>query len=67
MGKLKPDRKSASSPQSMNRISMIISENWDEIWSVVQQRDQANQNINRQNLRALLQKSHNYKNSSRGG
>jgi hypothetical protein len=56
MGKLKPDRKSASSPQSIQRIAMIITENWDETWRIVQQRDLSTKAINRQNLRALFQR-----------
>jgi hypothetical protein len=38
MGKLKPDRKRACSQKSIDRIAMIIQENWDEIWAIVQQR-----------------------------
>ncbi len=56
MDKLKPNRKSVSSPQSIDRINIIISESWDEIWSIVQQRDRAIQATYRQNLRSLFQK-----------
>ena len=55
MDKLKPNRKIVSSPQSIDRINVIISENWDEIWSIVQQRERAVQAIYRQKLRSLLQ------------
>ncbi len=60
MGKLKPDRKSACSQKSIDRIAMIISENWDEIWMIVQQREQASRSINRQYRRSLLRKSSNF-------
>ena len=56
MDKLKPNRKLVSSPQSIDRINVIISENWDEIWSIVQQRERAVQAIYRQKLRSVLQK-----------
>ncbi len=56
MAKLKPHRKLVSSPQSIDRINVIISENWDEIWSIVQQRERAVQATYRQKLRSLLQK-----------
>jgi|GEM_PF-2863575 len=56
MDQLKPNRKSVSSPQSIDRINIIISESWDEIWGIVQQRDRAIQAIYRQKLRSLLQK-----------
>lgn len=56
MDKLKPNRKVVSSPQSIDRINVIISENWDEIWSIVQQRERAVQAIYRQKLRSVLQK-----------
>ena len=56
MNKLKSNRKLVSSPQSIDRINVIISENWDEIWSIVQQRERAVQAIYRQKLRSLLQK-----------
>ncbi|MCY7334758.1 MAG: hypothetical protein LH613_00850 [Chamaesiphon sp.] len=56
MDKLKPNRKSVSSPQSIDRINIIISESWDEIWSIVQQRDRAIQATYRQKLRSLFQK-----------
>ena len=55
MNKLKPNRKLVSSPQSIDRINVIISENWDEIWSIVQQRERAVQAIYHQKLRSLLQ------------
>jgi hypothetical protein len=38
MSKLKPNRQRVSSPTSRNRIAMIVRENWDEIWEIVQQR-----------------------------
>jgi hypothetical protein len=38
MGKLKPDRKRVSSPESIQQITMMIAENWDEIWEIVHQR-----------------------------
>lgn len=41
MGKLKLDRKRACSPKSIDRIFTIVSENWDEVWDVVQLRAQA--------------------------
>ena len=56
MYKLKPNRKVVSSPQSIDRINVIISENWDEIWSIVQQRERAVQAIDRQKLRSVLRK-----------
>ena len=56
MDKPKPNRKSVTSPQSIDRINIIISESWDEIWSIVQQRDRAIQATYRQKLRSLLQK-----------
>ena len=56
MDKLKPNRKVVSLPQSIDRINVIISENWDEIWSIVQQRERAVQAIYRQKLRSVLQK-----------
>ena len=56
MNKLKSNRKLVSSPQSIDRINVIISENWDEIWSIVQQRERAVRAIYRQKLRSLLQK-----------
>ena len=56
MDKLKPNRKIVSSPQRIDRINVIISENWDEIWSIVQQRERAVRAIYRQKLRSLLQK-----------
>ena len=55
MDKLKPNRKLVSSPQSIDRINLIISESWDEIWSIIQQR-RAIQATYRQKLRSLLQK-----------
>ncbi|WP_373547261.1 hypothetical protein [Chamaesiphon sp.] len=55
MAKLKPNRKLVSSPQSIDRINVIISENWDEIWSIIQQRERAVQATYRQKLRSLLQ------------
>ena len=56
MDKLKPNRKVVSSPQSIDRINVIISENWDKIWSIVQQMERAVQAIYRQKLRSVLQK-----------
>ena len=56
MDKLKPNRKVVSLPQSIDRINVIISENWDKIWSIVQQRERAVQAIYRQKLRSVLQK-----------
>jgi hypothetical protein len=56
MDKLRANRKVVSSPQSIDRINVIISENWDEIWSIVQQRERAVQATYRQKLRSLLQK-----------
>jgi hypothetical protein len=56
MGKLKPNRKSGSSSQSIDHIAMIINENWDEIWSIVQQREQTAKEISRQNMRRILRK-----------
>jgi hypothetical protein len=38
MGKLKSDRKRACSQKSIDRVALIIQENWDEIWGIVQQR-----------------------------
>jgi hypothetical protein len=40
MDKLKPNRKPTSSPESLDRIAMIISDNWAETWEIVQQRSQ---------------------------
>jgi hypothetical protein len=57
MGKLKPDRKPACSAKSIDRIFAIVSENWDEVWAVVQSRAQATKAINRQQLRNLRSKS----------
>lgn len=57
MHKLKPDRKRACSPESINRIFTIVSENWDEVWEVVQIRAQATKAINRQHLRNLREKN----------
>jgi replication initiation and membrane attachment protein DnaB len=51
--KLRSNRKSAYSPQSMNKIAKIIAENWDETWKIVWQRAQANQTIDHQQLRKL--------------
>jgi predicted polyphosphate/ATP-dependent NAD kinase len=45
--KLRSNRKSAYSPQSMNKIAKIIAENWDETWKIVWQRAQATQTIER--------------------
>ena len=59
MHNLKSQRKFSSSPKSIDRILMIISENWDETWDAVQQRSQATQAVNRQHLKALLKKGHN--------
>jgi hypothetical protein len=38
MGKLKLGRKRVSSPQSIQHITMIIAENWGEIWDIVHER-----------------------------
>ncbi len=57
MGRLKPDRKPACSAKSIDRIFTIVSENWDEVWAVVQTRAQATKAINRQQLRNLRSKS----------
>ncbi len=57
MGKLKPDRKPACSAKSIDRIFAIVSENWDEVWAVVQARAQVNKAIHRQQLRNLRSKS----------
>jgi predicted oxidoreductase (fatty acid repression mutant protein) len=59
MGKLKPNRKTVCSQQSIDRIVMIINENWDEIWEIVQERDRNIKAIKRQNLRDLFQKCSN--------
>jgi hypothetical protein len=56
MGKLKPNRKSVCSQQSIERIAMIITENWNETWEIVQERDRTAKAIKRQNSRDLLQK-----------
>ena len=56
MDKPKPNRKLVSSPQSIDRINLIISESWEEIWHIVQQRDRVIQSTYRQKLRSLLQK-----------
>ena len=56
MDKLKPNRKPASSPKSLDRIAMIISENWAETWKIVRQRSQTNKAIDRQNLRKSWKK-----------
>jgi DNA-binding transcriptional regulator PaaX len=57
MHKLKPDRKKACSPKSIDRIFTIVAENWDEVWEIVQIRAQATKAINRQHLRNLRTKS----------
>jgi hypothetical protein len=57
MGKLKSDRKRACSPKSIDRIFTIVSENWDEVWDVVQLRAQVTKEINRRHLRNLREKS----------
>lgn len=57
MGKLKPDRKPACSAKSIDRIFTIVSENWDEVWDVVQTRAQATKAIHQQQLRNLRSKS----------
>lgn len=59
MHNLKSSRKSLSSPKSIDRILMIISENWDEAWNAVQQRSQATQALKRQSPGSLLKKSTN--------
>jgi hypothetical protein len=56
MPTLKPDRRRACSPKSIDRIFMIVSENWDEVWDIVQLRTQANRTINRQILQKLREK-----------
>jgi hypothetical protein len=38
MGKLKLGRKRVSSPQSIQQITMMIAENWGEIWDIVHER-----------------------------
>ena len=53
MGKLKPNRKSLCSAKSINRIASILSQNWDEVWTVVQDRAQMTKNLNRQQLKNL--------------
>jgi hypothetical protein len=53
MGKLKKNRKSVCSPQTINKINTIVADNWDDIWKIVQQRAQTTQSINRQKLRKL--------------
>ena len=59
MGKLKPDRKPACSQKSIDRIAMILAENWDETWEIVQQRDRNIKAIHRQNLKDLFQRCSN--------
>jgi hypothetical protein len=59
MGKLNPNRKLFCSQQNIDRIAMIITENWDETWEIVQERDRTVKAIKRQNLRDLLQKCSN--------
>ena len=56
MGKLKPNRKLVCSQQSIDKIGMIIRENWDEIWHIVQQRDKMAKEVSRQNMNKILQK-----------
>lgn len=53
MARLKPGRKPACSAKSIERISMIVSENWDEVWDTVQQRAQATKVFHYQRLRNL--------------
>jgi hypothetical protein len=57
MGRLKPDRKPACSAKSIERIFTIVSENWDEVWAVVQTRAQATKAIHQQQLKNLRSKS----------
>ena len=56
MDKLKPNRKVASSPENVARMTMIIANSWDEIWKVVHTRAQADRAIKRQNLQNLARK-----------
>lgn len=50
MPKLKSNRKSASSPQNVARMTMIIANNWGETWKIVRDRAQATQAMNQHNL-----------------
>jgi hypothetical protein len=57
MHKLKPDRQRACSPKSIDRIMMIIAQNWDETWGIVQLRAKSTKTINLRHLRNLREKS----------
>ena len=57
MGKLKPDRKPACSAKSIERIFMIVTENWDEVWAIVQARAQVTKAIHQQQIGNLRSKS----------
>ena len=55
MDKLRPNRKTASSPENVARMTEIIASGWDEIWKVVEARAKINKEINRRRLRSFSQ------------
>ena len=50
MDKLKPNRKFTSSPQNVEKMTMIIAMNWGETWQIVCDRAKVTQSRNRQSL-----------------
>ena len=55
MDKLRSNRKAASSPKNVARMTEIIASGWDEIWKVVETRAKINKEINRRRLRGFSQ------------